>query len=99
MKYFVIASYWVKDFQAFRNEFDSAQEMLQSSGFKRTYLNRDVEDPSHLIVVHECEDVDKARAFYESREFKDCLGRAGVVDGPHLTYIEELARTRETIIV
>ncbi len=99
MKYYVIASYRISDLQTFRNEFDSAQEMLQTSGFRKTYLNRDVEDPDHLVVVHECEDLDKARAYYHSQEFKDCLGRAGVIEGPHLTYIEELARTREAIIV
>jgi uncharacterized protein (DUF1330 family) len=92
MKFYAMASYVVDDFNRFMAEFEGAQDMLQKWGFIKTYLNRDVANPNRLIIIHQCEDLQKARDFYKSKEFQQCLAEAGV-PAPQVTLMEELART------
>jgi uncharacterized protein (DUF1330 family) len=99
MKYYSVASLNIQDYRQFKEEFDSIQELLQKWGFKRTYLNRDVDDPSHLVIVHEVESLDRAREFYKSQDFQQCAQKAGVVGAGTVTFVEELARTPEPVSV
>jgi uncharacterized protein (DUF1330 family) len=99
MKYYASASYRIKDFKQFMGEFEAAQAMLGKWGFKRTFLNRDADDANHLIVVHECEDLQKARNFYNSQEFRQCIAKAGVIGDPEVTLMEELSRTPQLVSV
>ena len=92
MTYYVVACYKVSDFERFKAEFDAAQELMRQGGFVQTILYRNVDDPSQLTVVHECEDLPKARDFYKSPQFKACIAKAGVGE-PEITIMEELART------
>jgi uncharacterized protein (DUF1330 family) len=93
MKHYTAAFFKIRDFQQFKAEFDSVLESLRNFGFARTFLNRDLDDPNHLIVVHEVEDLNKARDFYNSAQFKQCIQRAGVIGEPRILFMEELART------
>jgi uncharacterized protein (DUF1330 family) len=90
MKYYSVVTFEVKDYEQFRKEFESMQDKIHSVGFKRTWLNRNVDNSTQLIVVHECESIDKARRFYQSSDFKDCTLKAGVIGTPNITFIEEL---------
>ncbi|MCE5280184.1 MAG: hypothetical protein ABFD92_17760 [Planctomycetaceae bacterium] len=93
-RYYVVATYRVGDFNQFKDEFDQAQDMLQSmGGFKKTYLNRGLDDPNLIVIVHECGSLQKARDFYDSQEFKQCLDKAGIVEKPQVSFVEELWRT------
>lgn len=99
MKYFSVACLEVKDYKKFKNEFDGAQDLLRKWGFTRSYINRNVDDPKHLIIVHECSDLKKAREFYKSADFKQCIAKAGITGKPEVTFMEELARTPELATV
>ena len=99
MRYYSIASFEIQDYKQFKDEFDAIQDTLRNVGFKRTYLNRDADDSNHLIVVHEFEDLQKARDFYKSQDFRQCMERAGVIGQPQITFMEELARTPQLVSV
>lgn len=99
MKYYSAACFKISDYKLFKDEFDVAQDLLKTWGFKQTCLHRDVDDPTHLIVVHECEDLQKARDFYKSLDFKRYIEKAGILGEPQVSFLEELARTPELVSV
>ena len=97
MRYYSIASMKIEDLDKFKSELETVQDMLKTAGFKATYVNRDADDPNHLIVMHECEDLQKAREFYQSQEFKDCALKAGIIGQPNVMFVEEIMRTPELV--
>ncbi len=99
MRYYSIAAFSIQSYKQFKDEFDAIQDMLRNVGFKRTYLNRDADDPNHIIVVHEFEDFQKARDFYKSQEFRQWTEKAGFTSEPQITFMEELARTPRLVSV
>ena len=92
MRNYVIARYLVKDFDRFKAEFDEVAPQLPERGFSRTWLDRNVDNPNEIVVMHECDDLDRARAFLESDEYHECIHRAGIVGEPSVTFLEELIR-------
>ncbi len=93
MRYFIIGFLSIKDYDQFKAEFDSAEEMMRKYGFKQSWLNRNVDNPEQLVIVHEVEDLEKARQMYSTEEFRQCAEKAGVVGQPQILFIEELAHT------
>jgi uncharacterized protein (DUF1330 family) len=99
MKHYSATILTIRDYNTFKAEFDSAGPKLSKYGFKRTWLNRDVDNPNRLIVVHELEDLPKAREFFRSPEYRQCLAKGGVIGEPQVTLMEELVATPELISV
>lgn len=93
MKIYAAASFKIKDFQQFKAELDSMHDSLHTYGLVRTWLNRDLDDANHLIIVHEVDDLPKAREFYRSPQYKECIQRAGVIGEPEIVLMEELMET------
>jgi uncharacterized protein (DUF1330 family) len=91
MRHYVIARYEVKDFDRFQAEFAQVAPQLPEHGFPRTWLNRNADNPEEIVVLHECEDLGRAHAFFESDEYRECTRRAGITAEPRLAFLEELA--------
>lgn len=97
MKYFSVATLEIEDFEQFKAEVESIHDTLLAWGLKSTCVNRDLDNPNRLIIVHEIEDVQKARQFYQSEEFRQCAQKAGVTGRPEVTFVEELLHTPESV--
>jgi len=91
MRHCVIARYRIRNFDEFKAEFDQAAPSLPEHGFSRTWLDRNVNDPNEIVVIHEADDLDRVHAFYESDQYRQCLSKAGVIGEPSVTFTEELA--------
>ncbi len=72
-------------------ELDTVLPRLAERGFTRTGLDRNVDDPNEIVVIHEVGDLDRAHEFYGSDEYRQCIRKAGVVGEPAMTFLEELA--------
>jgi uncharacterized protein (DUF1330 family) len=99
MTYYTVTRLTIKDLRQFKEELGRAGDLLGKWGIKKTYVNRDVDAPSRLIVVHAWEDLQKARDFYRSPDFKQCAERAGIIGEPEVTFMEELIRSPEPAVV
>lgn len=91
---YVEARYEVHDVGKFLDEFARAGDMLRNYGFSHTWLHRNADEPTQVIVVHEASDLDRARQFYDSDEYRQCRQHAGVKQ-PRLTFMEELVGAPE----
>ena len=92
MRQYAIARFKIKDFAQFKAEFEKVSPQLTQWGFSRTWLDRNVEDPNEIVVIHEIQDLERVHEFYASDEFRQCIRRAGVKGDPRVTFVEELAR-------
>jgi len=95
MKGYVEARYEVENLRRFLDEFNAAKDLLSRFGFTRSWLHRDADNDSVVIVMHEAEDLDKARQFYKSDEFQQCRRKVGVGQ-PKLTFMNRLVPAPES---
>lgn len=53
--------------------------MMRKYGFKQSWLNRNVDNPEQLVIVHEVEDLEKARQMYSTEEFRQCARKRALL--------------------
>ncbi len=78
----------VADYDAWKRVFDEYHETDRGMTFYR--INRNVDDPNNITVVHGFESVDAARGFVEDPELAEAMGRAGATSAPRIEIYDEV---------
>ena len=78
----------VEDFDAWKKVYDDFPK--QRSGVRFARVNRNVDDPNNITVIHGFDSVDAARAFVQNTELKDAMAKAGVSGAPRIELFEEV---------
>jgi len=86
----VIVRHKVRDFDAWKPLFYSDAKRQRDASCTRWYLTRSKDDKNELVVIFECEDLDKAKTIFSDPSLAELMRRAGVVDQPTLFFIEEV---------
>ena len=71
----------VKDFAAWKSNFDSHTEAHRAAGLTLEGLWQDIDDPTEVIFIFQVSDLEKARAFTTDPSGIESAHRAGVTDG------------------
>ena len=77
----------VADYDAWKQVFDDFDKRGRGVTFHR--VNRNVDDPNNITVVHGFESVEAARAFVADPELAAAMGRAGATSAPRIEIYEE----------
>ena len=78
----VMVRHKVKDFDAWKKEFDSHQQARMDAGLTDRVLARTVDDHNSVTLVFAVSDLAKAKAFMNSQDLKDKMKAAGVEGAP-----------------
>jgi heme-degrading monooxygenase HmoA len=79
----------VADYAAWRAVYDGFGDVQRERGVRAHAVFRTPGDPNDVIVTHDFDDADAARAFFESDDLRDAMTRAGVEGQPELWLGEE----------
>lgn len=91
----VIAQFSVADFDAWKETFDSVEQVRRDAGIGGHHINRAEDDPNQLGIYMAVNDIDKARAFTESDQLKQIMRDAGVTSPPTFMWMTPV---REDIV-
>ena len=82
----------VEDFAKWKAVYDEAatESLRNASGVKAHRVLRNADSPNEVIVLHEYDDLAKARQFAQSDELKQIMQRAGVSDHPDIYFLDEV---------
>ena len=72
----------VKDWDAFKNEFDKHKQVRLDAGLIDRAIGHPIDDPHEAILVFAVTDMAKAKAFLQSKDLKDKMEKAGVEGKP-----------------
>jgi hypothetical protein len=81
----------VKDWDAWKKEFDSHKQVRIDAGMIDRIVGHDVDDPHMVRIVFAITDMAKAKAFMDSKELKDKMTAAGV-EGPPTAFFYTIAK-------
>jgi hypothetical protein len=86
----VIVQHRVKDFDHWRPFFVNDAQRQRKAGFTNWHLCRNIDDPKDLVIVFDCNDLDKAREVYSDPAVGKIIEKAGVVGDTKFLLVEEL---------
>jgi heme-degrading monooxygenase HmoA len=92
MKY-VLINHKVEDYNKWKSDFDKGKTMLKDMGAKSSFIFRTEEDPNHLFVLTQWENLEKAKNFAESNDLRTTMKKAGVTGQIQINFLEEIERT------
>lgn len=78
----------VADYATWKRVFDEFNET--DRGVRASRINRSLEDPNNITVVHVFDDEATARAFVTNPELAAAMGNAGVTSAPRIELFEEV---------
>jgi len=88
----VIIKHKVKDYEAWKAEFDSFADFRKTSGEKSHRILHPGTDRNELTLLFEWDNEQNAETFLASTELKSAMERAGVADEPSITFLNEIAK-------
>ncbi len=86
----VIVRHKVRDFNAWRPFFVGDAKRQRDAGLTSWRLLRNKQDNSELVIIFECEDLDKAKPVFSDPALGEVMRKAGVLDQPTVFFLEEL---------
>jgi hypothetical protein len=87
----VMLSHKVKDWDAWKKEFDSHKQVRMDAGLTDRVVGFSVDDNHMVTVVCAVSDKQKAKAFFSSKDLKDKMAAAGV-EGPMTIFYFTIAQ-------
>jgi hypothetical protein len=80
----LIVRHRVDDYATWRSAYDGADALRQQYGCTGEQVTTDPADQQEVYVLHWFPSVEQARAFAESDELREAMGRAGVSGAPRI---------------
>jgi heme-degrading monooxygenase HmoA len=91
MRTLMLVHHRVADFDAWKRVYDDFRENQRRGGVRFHQVLRSRENPNLVVVTHVFDDEQAARAFAESAELRDAMGRAGVEEASvSIEYLDEV---------
>jgi len=86
----IIVRHKVRDFDAWKPFFVGDAKRQRDAGFTRWHLTRNRQDKNELVIIFECEDLDRAKPMFSDPALAELMKKAGVVDQPTVFFLEEI---------
>lgn len=80
----MVVQHPVKDYAAWRIEYDNAQAIRDRHGVMDPTVFRNADDPNEITGLHWFSSVDEAHAFADDPDLKDAMARGGVSGPPRI---------------
>jgi len=89
----VLVIYEIEDYKKWKRIYDDNTANRKINGSKEAYIYRNEDNHLELAVIYSWDDLDNARKYFASEDFKNKMFAAGVHGEPEIRYIEEIERT------
>ena len=90
---YVLVIHRVEDYSKWKPIYDEDGATRKAKGSKGLFVFHNANDPNHIVVMSEWENLEKAKNFAESEDLINTMQKAGVVGRPAVFYLEEIERT------
>ena len=86
----MIVRHKVKDYSKWRPMFDAHVEKQKAAGLSHPKVLRSADDKSELVIIFDDMDTKKAKEFAASKDLKETMMKAGVIDVPTIYFLESV---------
>lgn len=86
---YMLIRHKVRDFSTWKQTYDAHLVKRVEAGLTEKYLLQGADDPHEVIILFEVRDAARAKAFTESRDLRERIEKAGVVDRPDVYFLND----------
>jgi uncharacterized protein YeaO (DUF488 family) len=86
---FLMIRHDVADFDQWKKKYSAHETARRAAGLTEVHLLRDVEKPTHVILMFSVSDVQRAKEFGASADLQAAMKDAGVVGKPDINFLNE----------
>ena len=87
---YILVQQSVEDYDKWKSVFD--EEGRQAAGSKGGFVLRNADDPNHITVLLEWDNLENARAFAVSDDLREAMQRSGATGQPNVYFLDEADR-------
>jgi hypothetical protein len=77
----------VQDFDKWKPAYDAHQHARAAAGLRELHLWHNLDAPNEIVLLFEVSEVEQARAFAESKDLKERMAAAGVINTPEILFL------------
>jgi hypothetical protein len=85
---YLLIRHTVRDFNAWKPVYEAHLAAREAADLRELHVWRNVEDTTEVVLLFEAENLGAARAFASSEDLRHAIERAGVVDQPHISFLD-----------
>jgi len=89
----LLVRHTVKDYSKWKSVYDDFDTFRKKNGVRGARVLRNTTKLNELVVIHEFDDMDKARRFVNSKELKEAMHRGGVTGTPDVYFLRQASST------
>lgn len=86
----VVVRHKVQDFNAWKPFFIGDSKRQRDAGFTRYHITRNLNDKNEVVVIFECENLEKAKPLLTDPSLAELMKKAGVIDQPTFYVVEDV---------
>ena len=90
---YLLVNHKVEDYDKWKHAYDEYGAMRKVKGSKGAFVFRTAEDPNHVLVLTEWENLEKAKNFAEDKDLQIAMKKGGVVGQIESFILDEIERT------
>jgi hypothetical protein len=87
MASYMIVRHKVQDYSKWKLGYDAHRSKRIEAGLTEKHLLRGSDDPNEVIALFEAEDLNRAKAFAESKDLRETMQKVGVIDKPDIYFL------------
>lgn len=91
--HYVLVINKIEDYDKWRPVFDENMTNRKDNGSKEAHVFRSADNPNEIVILYEWDNLDNARKFFESSDFKIKIESAGLMGKPDIHFIEGIGKT------
>ena len=89
---YMLVRHKVKDYAKWKPIFDQHGATRRAGGSRGATLFRSHDNPNEIVILFEWTDATKARQFADSKNLRETMERAGVVNKPDVVVLDSLEK-------
>jgi hypothetical protein len=89
MASYVLVRHKVRDFAVWKSGYDAHLPKRREAGLTEVHLFRGAHDSHEVVLLFRAEDLSRAKAFTESVDLRETMGRLGVLDRPDIYFLND----------
>jgi len=83
----------VKDYAKWKVVYDGFESFRKEHGVRGARVLRNTTKPNEIVVLHEFDEMRKAKSFANSKELKEAMHRGGVTGKPDIYFLRQMEST------
>lgn len=88
----VLVMYKIEDFKKWKLNNENGAGTRRKRGSREAYVYSKENNPDEVVVLYNWDNLDNARQYFQSDEFKNQMEDAGLKGNPKIHYLEEKMR-------